>query len=192
MIALFAYNLTIFWFRHVWPEIRVPVPEEREIESRLDVDRWTPLHPDLITLKEFGQLINNLMKLSNQKMQKLLELRRNRPEIFCATICLFLTFTAYLGRVNNLVLLLDTILILLILNGFYQIYMEYFSSLYPKIESSEKETEPEGNTRTDKKSAGPSTDNASESETSIENVDGEEELGKSVKTDDEDHDFVLL
>lgn len=98
MIALFIYNANKFWFRHVWPAIRVPPGSEREEEMRLDVDRWTYLHPQLMTLAEFGQHIRNLRKISEQHVQKLLKLRQERPVTFCSLVCSTLSCTAYIGN----------------------------------------------------------------------------------------------
>lgn len=98
MIAIFVYNLTKVWFRHVWPEIRVPPEEGREEESRLDVDRWTYLHPQLMTLTELRLVISNLMNTSELYLQNLLAIRRERPVAFCSVICFSLSCTAFIGN----------------------------------------------------------------------------------------------
>lgn len=98
MIALFLHNLTKVWFRHVWPEIRVPLGERAEEAERLDIDRFTPLHPQLMTLKELGQTIANLTQFCDKYIQKLLTLRRERPVAFSSSICFILSCTAYIGN----------------------------------------------------------------------------------------------
>lgn len=98
MIAIFVYNLTKVWFRHIWPEIRVPPEEGRDEESRLDIDRWTYLHPQLMTLTELKQVIGNLMKTSELYLQNLLAIRRDRPVAFCSAICFTLSCTAFIGN----------------------------------------------------------------------------------------------
>lgn len=98
MIAIFVYNLIIVWFKHIWPEIRVPQDAEQEEQSRLDVDRWTLLHPHVITLNEFCQIINNLMKICESYLEKLLALRREKPIHFCLVVCSCLSCTAFIGN----------------------------------------------------------------------------------------------
>lgn len=98
MIAIFVYNLTKVWFRHIWPEIRVPPEEGHDEESRLDIDRWTYLHPQLMTLTELKQVIGNLIKTSELYLQNLLAIRRNRPVAFCSVVCFTLSCTAFIGN----------------------------------------------------------------------------------------------
>lgn len=99
LIAIFVYNLTKVWFKHVWPEIRVAPSPEAEQESIMDVDRFALLHPHLMTLSELGRLISNLMKIGELYVGKLLQLRREKPGSFCLLICSILSCTAYVGSI---------------------------------------------------------------------------------------------
>jgi len=121
MIAIFCYNLTKVWFKHIWPEIRVPPSREQEEEARIDVDRWTLLHPQLMTLKELQQLLRNLTTTTTQLcLPKLLQMRRQQPGAFCLGVCSFFTCTAYLGsRVSDLGLLCCAIATLVLAPGIY-------------------------------------------------------------------------
>lgn len=118
MIALFTYNLTKVWFKHVWPEIRVP-PEDEDVQ-RADVNRWTYLHPDVMTLKEFGQVTRNLRLLLEFYLKKMIILRHKRPVAFCSIICSTLSCTAYLGhRVDGLTLVFSSMILLVLAPGIY-------------------------------------------------------------------------
>lgn len=65
---------------------------------RLDVDRFTYLHPQLMTLAELGHYIRNLMQISEFYLKRLLKYRRERPVYFCSFICSILSVTAYIGN----------------------------------------------------------------------------------------------
>lgn len=112
-IAFFIYNLVLVWFRHVWPEIRVP-PENEEA-SRLDVDRWTYLHPQLLTLSELKRLINNIMHIiAEHYFQDLSRMRQKEHARFCSIICSILLATAYIGNHisgMNLLFILTTFIV---------------------------------------------------------------------------------
>lgn len=120
MFIIFVHNLTKVWFKHVWPEIRVPPEADREEGSRLDIDRWTYLHSQIMTLEEFKNSIKNLMKISESYIEKMLLLRRERPVIFCIKICSILSFTAYIGnRISDLTLITSFIALLFTVPGIY-------------------------------------------------------------------------
>lgn len=120
MIAIFVYQLTRVWFRHIWPEIRVPPTAGREEESRLDVDRWTYLHPDLMTLAELRQATSNLIKTSEFYLNKLLAMRREKPVTFCLVICSSLSCTAYIGnRISGSTITLFILTVLVSAPAFY-------------------------------------------------------------------------
>lgn len=98
LIAIFVYNFTKVWFKHVWPEIRVAPNPEAELESMMDVDRFSHLHPHLMTISEFGRLVSNLIELGKIYTSKLLELRHKKPGSFCLLICSLFSCTAYVGN----------------------------------------------------------------------------------------------
>jgi hypothetical protein len=104
----------------VWPEIRVPPGVDREAELRLDVDRWTYLHPQLMTLAELNQHIGNLMKLGERYLRDLLELRQRKPVAFCSLLCSIFMFTAFIGnQLSGLCLVFTTLIIIMTAPGIY-------------------------------------------------------------------------
>lgn len=77
----------------------------------MDVDRYSHLHPQIMTLSEFGRLVSNLMNFSELSIGKMLKLRREKPGCFCLLICSILLCTAYIGSTIsglNLILLIVT------------------------------------------------------------------------------------
>lgn len=117
---MFIYNLNKFWFRHVWPSIRVPPEDGREEEMRMDVDRWTYLHPQLMTLTELKYQIRNLIRLGKGYSQLLLRSRNQNPTYFCSKLCFIFTCTAYLGRtVSGLTLVFFALVIIMTAPGIY-------------------------------------------------------------------------
>lgn len=122
MIGIFLYNLTKVWFKHVWPEIRVPPANINEEEAeKSDVGRWTYLHPQIMTLNEFKTFIRNLIKLSEYYIKgNLLELRREKPTSFCILICSTLSCTAYIGNcIDGSKLIFSMVIALSTLPGIY-------------------------------------------------------------------------
>lgn len=122
MIGIFFYNLTKVWFKHVWPEIRVPPANTNEEEAeKSDVNRWTYLHPQLLTLNELKTFIRNLIKLSEYHiLRNLSELRREKPTAFCILICSTLTCTAYIGNcIDGFKLIFSMVIALSTLPGIY-------------------------------------------------------------------------
>lgn len=122
MIAIFVYNLTKVWFRYVWPEIRVPPANINEEEAeRSDVNRWTYLHPQVMTLNEFNDIVRNLIKISDYHiLRNLLKLRCEKPIHFCILICSTLSCTAYIGnRIDGFKLIFSMVLALFTLPGIY-------------------------------------------------------------------------
>lgn len=157
-IALFMYNMVTLWFRHIWPEIRVPPEEGKDEEARLDINRWTYLHPDLMTLNEFLQIASNLIKASENHISQLLILRREKPIKFCLIICSILSCTAFIGnRISdlNLILLIATTLFLapgiylyllpdsakLFVKSYININANYVEDVVSKKVSIEKDTQ---------------------------------------------------
>lgn len=120
LLGLFAYNLIKVWFRYIWPEIRVPLDNGRDEELRVGVDRWTHLHPHLLTLEEFKKVTENLMKAGETHLHKLLVLRREKPATFCLAICSTLSCTALIGsRISDLKLLFIATSVLTLAPGIY-------------------------------------------------------------------------
>lgn len=120
MIAIFVYNLNKFWFRHVWPAIRVPPSGDREEEMRLDVDRWTYLHPQLMTLRELQYHLGNLIRISEGHLKRQLQLRRENPTRFCSQLCFIFFCTAYLGQtISGLTLVFSILVIIMSAPGIY-------------------------------------------------------------------------
>jgi len=64
----------------------------------LDVDRFTYLHPQLMTLAELNQQMSEIIEFCEDHLAKLLELRRRKPTAFCSLICSILSCTAYIGN----------------------------------------------------------------------------------------------
>lgn len=145
MIGIFVYNLTKVWFRHVWPEIRVPPANSNEKEAeRSDVNRWTYLHPQVMTLNELQNIIRNLIKISEYYiLENLLKLRREKPINFCILICSALSCTAYIGnRVCGFKLIFSMVLALFTLPGIYlyllpeslkRAYLQNFSNIFQQL-----------------------------------------------------------
>ena len=120
MIALFIYNLNKFWFKHVWPDIRVPPSAEREAEMKMDVDRFTYLHPQLMTLAELGNHLGNSIKSSEFYLHRLFQLRQQRPVAFCLLVCSILSCTAYIGnRVSGFSLMFSMLALVSTVPGIY-------------------------------------------------------------------------
>lgn len=120
MIALFIHNLTKVWFRHIWPEIRVPPGESRELQDKLDLDRFTHLHPHLMSLDELCDHVNYYRKSCDHNWQQLFDLRRNRPILFCFLVCSIFTCTATIGNfISGLSLIFATLTAIIILPGVY-------------------------------------------------------------------------
>lgn len=114
------YNLNKFWFRHVWPDIRVPPGEDREEEMRLDVDRWTYLHPQLMTLVELKQHVEKFKRLGGKYLQDLLLLRQQKPVTFCSLLCSIFMCTAIIGsRLSGMCLVFCSVAILMTAPGIY-------------------------------------------------------------------------
>lgn len=133
MIASFFYNLTRLWFRHIWPEIRVPPEEDKEEEARLDVNRWTYLHPDLMSLNEFAGITSNLIKASENYTSQLILLRREKPIKFCLIICSILSCTAFIGnRISDLNLIFLIVTALVLAPGIYLYLLPDSAKLYLK------------------------------------------------------------
>lgn len=119
MIILFVNHFVRVWFRYVWPEIRVP-PRGGDDDSRLDVDRFTYLHPQVMTLKELCDEVRKFSQNMESSVAALLALRRERPIVFCSIICTILSCTAYIGnRVNGATLLLCAMTATITLPGIY-------------------------------------------------------------------------
>lgn len=96
------------------------MPPTHEDESRLDIDRFTHLHPQLMTFNELVDWIKNLNNSSKIHLEKMASMRRERPTMFCVGVCLVLSCTAYLGsRVQDSDLLFYLVTILVLLPGFY-------------------------------------------------------------------------
>lgn len=128
-LALFVYYLTIFWFRHIWPEIRVPLDADKEIESRLDDNRWTPLHPEIMTLKEVGSLLREKLNLILKKQMKF---RHENPILFCLSTCIILSVLAVIGNNDNLAVLFDLLYYAFIFCGVYKYLLPKSSQSFIK------------------------------------------------------------
>lgn len=104
----------------MWPEIRVPPGRDREDELRLDVDRWTYLHPQLMTLAELNQNVGNLTRLGEKYLSDLLEMRQRKPLVFCSMICSVFMCTAFIGNtLSGMCLIFIALIILMTAPGIY-------------------------------------------------------------------------
>lgn len=98
LIALFIYNATKIWFRYVWPEIRVKPSPLAEFAARADINRYTLLHPNLMTLEELGQEISRIAKFCDHfVIANMLILRQEKPIVFCSMVCGSLYVLACIG-----------------------------------------------------------------------------------------------
>lgn len=87
---------------------------------RLDVDRWTYLHPQLMTLAELNQHVASFMKLAERYLYDLLALRQRRPIVFCSKLCFVFVCTAIIGNtLSGLCLVFIALVILMTAPGIY-------------------------------------------------------------------------
>lgn len=97
------------------------MPPENEEANRLDVDRWTYLHPQLMTLSELKRLINNILHIiAEHYYQDLSRMRQKEPARFCSLVCSILLATAYIGNhISGMNLLFILITLLVATPGIY-------------------------------------------------------------------------
>jgi len=112
--SLLLFYLYHTWVYRVWPAIRVP-PEHPE-----DIEVWTPVHPDVMSAPELGQLIDKFNNNLCQTWSSVLDYRQLQPGRFCIISCSFFTLLALTGGSISITVLLHTASILLLtLPGIY-------------------------------------------------------------------------
>ncbi|KAG9510057.1 Reticulophagy regulator 3, partial [Fragariocoptes setiger] len=100
MILLFCYNFLRYWFSHVWPVIRVPLREDE------DCDKFTILHPQILTLAEIKLLAQRVEMEIRSRCQRLMQFRQDKPFRFFVSTTAALVVTALIGiYVKGLLLL---------------------------------------------------------------------------------------
>lgn len=116
--GLFIQQFTIVWFRHVWPEIRVPAQVasssngEREEESSKE--------HGLMSLKELQVHLLNLINFSESLVRQLLELRQRRPIHLCLSLCFVFSCTVLIGsRISGFSLTFILFACTLLMPGIY-------------------------------------------------------------------------
>ncbi|GAB6030592.1 hypothetical protein CHUAL_007453 [Chamberlinius hualienensis] len=98
------------WTKHIWPEIRVPVPEDEDNEE------WTPVNPQVLSVPEISRYLNQLTDDMRLWVQWLINLRRDQPGQFCAFLTGILMMVWFIGRWASGILI-SYILMCLILIG---------------------------------------------------------------------------
>ncbi|KAI1304095.1 hypothetical protein HDE_01869 [Halotydeus destructor] len=85
-----AYKL---WTNKIWPEIRVPVPEDQ-----LSNEDWTPLHPTALSAPEIVAFMNHCVDMVSASCDWLLQLRRDNHGSFCLLVTSVFAVCAIIGK----------------------------------------------------------------------------------------------
>lgn len=93
--GMFFFLLMIFvwidcWKHRIWPEIRAVAPD---IDSE-----WGELNPRLLSIKEMCDYLASFLVFIIDKCQQILEMRRDKPQKFCLTLCFCCLVFMYVGQ----------------------------------------------------------------------------------------------
>lgn len=88
LLSLYIY---ITWVYTVWPAVRVPPgPDD-------DDEKWTPVHPDVMSAPEMQTCITQIRCKTSQIYSGLVMLRQDQPGKFCIIMSLVFLITGGLG-----------------------------------------------------------------------------------------------
>ena len=90
--ALLAFVYTT-WVNRIWPEIRVPIPEE----ERPDPEAFTPVHPDCLSGPEVQRKLAALRQRAGAAAEAVRRLRQESPAKFCGAASAFFLALACVG-----------------------------------------------------------------------------------------------
>ncbi|XP_076360755.1 reticulophagy regulator 3-like isoform X2 [Tachypleus tridentatus] len=99
-LIVFLYKSWVDW---IWPEIRVAPPENEDMEE------WTPIHPQVYSVPELSQLVNDCWSACEAWRQWYWQLRQDCPGVFCILTCSVLTGLAFIGHIFPGVVIMYTV-----------------------------------------------------------------------------------
>lgn len=106
-VCLASY-LYITWTQRIWPTIRIQPHAE-------DSEKFTPVHPDVLSAPELEKILANIKQKTNQIYSGLWILRAEEPLRFCLTSSIFFIFIIYLGTKISTAVLLHSLALTLFL-----------------------------------------------------------------------------
>ncbi|GIY22149.1 hypothetical protein CDAR_594052 [Caerostris darwini] len=111
IISIFALALFLYktWVNQVWPEIRVPPPEGEDSES------WTTVNPEVLSVPEISRYMNDFLNKMIILWKDVWKLRKENRGLFCALMCGFFSFLAFIGKVFPGVLIVYVLVLILTL-----------------------------------------------------------------------------
>ncbi|GFQ94503.1 reticulophagy regulator 3 [Trichonephila clavata] len=111
IVSIFALAIFLYrtWINQIWPEIRVPPPEGEDTES------WTTVNPEVLSVPEISQYMNDFLDKMIILWKDVWKLRKENRGLFCALMCGFFSFMAFVGKVFPGVLIVYVLVLILTL-----------------------------------------------------------------------------
>ncbi|PRD29823.1 UNVERIFIED_CONTAM: hypothetical protein NCL1_28210 [Trichonephila clavipes] len=111
IVSIFALAIFLYrtWINQIWPEIRVPPPEGEDTES------WTTVNPEVLSVPELSQYMNDFLDKMIILWKDVWKLRKENRGLFCALMCGFFSFLAFVGKVFPGVLIVYVLVLMLTL-----------------------------------------------------------------------------
>ncbi|GFT96363.1 reticulophagy regulator 3 [Nephila pilipes] len=111
IVSIFALAIFLYrtWINQIWPEIRVP-PQEGE-----DTESWTTVNPEVLSVPELSQYMNDFFDKMIILWKDVWKLRKENRGLFCALMCGFFSFMAFIGKVFPGVLIVYVLVLILTL-----------------------------------------------------------------------------
>ncbi|XP_064648396.1 reticulophagy regulator 3-like [Lineus longissimus] len=115
------------WKNRIWPEIRVPTPDDEDSEG------WTPVHPRLLSVPELAHLVAEYWTTLTYYSNAFWDLRRTKPRKFCLYVCSGCLLLAIVGTyVTGIMISYITVMSLLLWPCMY--YHNFLKKFYIKFE----------------------------------------------------------
>ncbi|XP_074659606.1 reticulophagy regulator 2-like isoform X2 [Tubulanus polymorphus] len=97
------------WKKRIWPEIKVPTPEDEDKEG------WTAVHPRLMSVPELCHYIAELWTTGTMLFNDFWKYRREHPAKFCVLTSIGFTILAVIGHfISGIMIAYITIMSLLL------------------------------------------------------------------------------
>ncbi|XP_055952076.1 reticulophagy regulator 3-like isoform X1 [Argiope bruennichi] len=111
IVSIFALALFLYrtWVNQIWPEIRVP-PQEGE-----DTESWTTVNPEVLSVPEISRYMNDFVDKMIILWKDVWKLRKENRGLFCALMCGFFSFLAFIGKIFPGVLIVYVLVLVLTL-----------------------------------------------------------------------------